>query len=193
MDRQQVREWEAQCIEEQPPACTATCPIHVDVRSMIECVRKAAFADGFAILARSVPFPGIISRICDHPCESACKRGEAGDVVRIRALEQACTDYGYKSASPSVPSQSTKEKRIAVVGGGLSGFTAAVHLAVKGYPVVVFEAKARLLERLLSFDQSVLPQSTIFADLAVLAKLGIEVRSNTWISSGRCHSLTEEF
>jgi glutamate synthase (NADPH/NADH) small chain len=191
MDRQQVRDWEARCIQEQPPACTAACPVHVDVRKMIECVRKGDFADGFAVLARSIPFPGIISRICDHPCEAACKRGEAGDVIKIRALEQACTDYAYKSAAPTT--LSTKGKQIAVVGGGLSGLTAAVDLAVKGYDIVVFEARARLLERLLKFDHDVLPQSVVFADLAVLQKLGVQIRSNSWIGSGQCHSLTEEF
>jgi Fe-S oxidoreductase len=158
---------------------------------MMECVRQGDLASGFETLARSIPFPGIISRICDHPCEAACKRGERGDVVGIRRLEQACTDFAYKPAVPSVLSR--KQTRVAVVGAGLSGLTAAVDLAVKGYEVVVFEAKARLLERLLNFDPKALPPSVIFADLTVLGTLGVEIRSNHWISSGRCHSLTEEF
>jgi len=86
-----------------------------------------------------------------------------------------------------------KDQRVAVVGAGLSGLTAAVDLAVKGYAVVVFEAKARLLDRLLDFNECILPHSVIFADLAVLAKLEIEIRSNCWIGSGRCHGLTEEY
>ena len=191
MDRQRVREWEARCIQEQPPACTATCPIHVDVRKMVECVREGAFADGFSTLARSVPFPGIISRICDHPCEPACKRGEAGDVVKIRALEQSCTDYAYRPPAPAVLPK--KEKRVAVVGGGLSGLTVAVELAIKGYDVVVFEAKARLLERLFAFDETILPRSVIFADLALLTTLGIEIRSKAWVSSGLCNELADSF
>ena len=158
---------------------------------MIGCVRKGDFAGGFAVLARSIPFPGIISRICDHPCEAACRRSEAGDVVKIRALEQACTGYAYKSTAPLVFSK--KQTRVAVVGAGLSGLTAAVELAIKGYEVVVFEAGTRLLERLLNFDRNVLPQSVVFADLTVLGKLGIEIRIDSWIGSGRCHLLTEEF
>src|SRR5260221_13767970 len=117
MDRQRVREWETRCIQEQPPACTASCPVHVDVRSMLECVRKRDFAGGFSLLARWIPFPGIISRICDRPCEAACKRGEVGEVLRIRALEQACTDYAYKSSLP--PTLPKKDKRVAIVGAGL--------------------------------------------------------------------------
>ncbi|HVN20739.1 MAG TPA: heterodisulfide reductase-related iron-sulfur binding cluster [Dongiaceae bacterium] len=191
MDGQQVRAWEAQCIQEQPPACTATCPVQVDVRQLSDCVRRGDFASGFAVLARSVPFPGIISRICDHPCEPACKLRDIGDPLKIRELEQACTDYGYSLIAPAMlPS---REKRVAIVGGGLSGLTAAVELAIKGYAVVVFEAKPRLLDRILNLKKEVLPHSVAFADLALLPKLGIEIRTATWVSSAQCHALTEDF
>ena len=191
MDGQRVREWEARCIQEQAPACTATCPIHVDVRRLADSIRAGNFAAGFVVLARSVPFPGIISRICDHPCESACRRGEAGEVVAIGALERAATQYAY---SPVVPAKlPATGKRVAIVGAGLSGLTAAVDLAVKGHAVVVFDAKARLLDRLFRFDETILPRSVIFADLTLLTTLGVEIHSNTWVSSGHCHTLTEEF
>jgi len=191
MDGQRVRAWEAQCIQEQLPACTATCPVHVDVRSLADSVRRGDFASGFAVLARTVAFPGIISRICDHPCEPACKLRDIGDVLSIRALEQACTEYAY---TPLAPAQlPAREKRVAVVGGGLSGLTAAAELAMKGYAVVVFEAKGRLLDRLFKLDEKILPRSLILADLALLTKLGIEIRTRTWVSSGQCHALTEDF
>ena len=67
MDRQRVRDRENQCIQEQPPTCTATCPIHVDARGMIASIRKKDFSAAFAILNRFVPYPRIISRICEHP------------------------------------------------------------------------------------------------------------------------------
>jgi len=191
MDGQQVRAWEAQCIQEQPPACTATCPVHVDVRSLANCIRRGDFASGFAVLAGSVPLPGIISRICDHPCEPACKLRDIGDALSIRALEQACTDYAYSPLAPAM--LPTQQKRVAIVGGGISGLTAGIELAKKGYAVVVFEAKARLLDRLFNLDEKILPRSLILADLALLTKLGIEIRTRTWISSGHCHSLAEDF
>lgn len=191
MDRQRVREWEAQCIQEQPPACTSTCPVHVDVRGVVESVRKEDFASGFSLLSRSVPFPGILSHICDHPCESACKRGEAGDAIAIRALEQACSDFAYKAPEPSIlPS---RDQRVAIIGAGLSGLTAAVELAIKGYRVVVFEAKARVLERIFALDEGVVPRSVILADLAILERVGIEIRSKAWVSSGLCSELADDF
>ena len=191
MDRQRVREWEAQCIQEQPPACTTTCPVHVDVRGMVESVRKGDFAGGFSLLSRTIPFPGILSRICDHPCESACKRGEAGDAIAVRALEQACSDYAYQALGPSLlPS---RDQRVAIIGAGLSGLTAAVELAIKGYRVVVFEAKARVLERIFAFDEKDVPRSVILADLAILEKARVEIRSKAWVSSGLCSELADDF
>ena len=98
MDRQRVRDRENQCIQEQPPTCTAACPIHVDARGMIECIRKQDFSAAFAIFNRFVPFPRIISRICDHPCEAECLRHELGGAIRINALERACVEYSTKQA-----------------------------------------------------------------------------------------------
>lgn len=197
MDREQVRAWENKCIEEQPPACTTICPIHVDARGMMERVCKGDFAGGFSILARFVPFPGIIGKTCDHPCESACKRAEAGDAVRIGALERACVDYGYKPTAVATFPVRKRAERVAVVGGGLSGLTVAVDLAVKGYIVVVFESKKQLLGRIREFDEQVIAPGLIDADLAVLNHGGIEIRYGTTVGNGgegpTLQSLTEEF
>ena len=67
MDGQRVKEWEARCIEEQPPACTTACPLRVDVRGMLAKMKTGDFAGACALYARVIPFPAILSRICDHP------------------------------------------------------------------------------------------------------------------------------
>jgi NADPH-dependent glutamate synthase beta subunit-like oxidoreductase len=162
-----------QCTQEQPPACTATCPVHVDARAMVECVRKGDLSGGLTLFANTIPFPRIISRTCDRPCESACKRLEAGEGIRINALERACVDLA--DTRPSLPrSLPRKEKRVAVVGAGLSGLTAAVDLAKKGYQVVVFEASARPGGRAGALQE--LSREALDADFEVLGHLGIEVR-----------------
>jgi NADPH-dependent glutamate synthase beta subunit-like oxidoreductase len=178
MDRQRVRDRENQCIQEQPPTCTAACPIHVDARGMIECMTRQDFSGAFAIFNRFVPFPRIISRICDHPCEDHCLRHDFGGDIRINALERAAVDYSTKK--PACATYSAKKStRIAVIGGGLSGLTAAYDLITKGHQVVLFEATGRLGGKLRELGEDRLPQPLIDEDLAALESLPVEIRLHT--------------
>jgi len=177
MDREQVRRWEAQCIQEQPPACTASCPVHVDARKLAECVTRGDFQGGLATLANAVPLPLILAHICDHPCQAHCKRAEAGDAIEIGLLERACAEHG--APAPLMRAQQSRNQRVAIVGGGLSGVSAAIGLAGRGYTVTVFEAQPRLLNRLRSLDERVLPARVIDADLSSLEQLGVVVRCET--------------
>ena len=178
MDGEQVRSWEARCIEEQPPACNATCPVHVDARGMIELMAKGDFEAAFGLFARVIPFPAIISRICDHPCEAACRRADAGGAIRIHELERVCVSCGYE-ALPFKPLRARDRKKVAVVGAGLSGLTAAMDLAQKGHEVTIFEAQTWVLDRLTRYDREVLPPSVLAADLARLHASTIELRLGT--------------
>jgi NADPH-dependent glutamate synthase beta subunit-like oxidoreductase len=180
MDGQQVKDWEYHCIEESPPACTAACPVHVDVRGMMELVRKGDFKAAHTLFSRIVPFSGIIGRICDHPCERACKRSEAGDAIRIHELERTCVSSGF-DAIPFRVNKQLARKRIAIVGAGLSGLTVAAELTIKGHAVVVFEDKPAALNRLRSYDANVLPETAIDADLARFDGTGLELRLNETI------------
>ncbi|MDR3439966.1 pyridine nucleotide-disulfide oxidoreductase/dicluster-binding protein [Telmatospirillum sp.] len=195
MERQRVQELEAQCIEEQPPACTAGCPIHLDVRGMMDHLRKGDFASGFGIVARFLPFPSIVSRICDHPCELVCKRAEAGEPLRINDAERACVDHGFKASALPRPQRAQRKRRIAIVGAGLSGLTAAVDLGMKGYETVVFEAKPEVLGRIRDWKRPPLPASLIETDLEVLKTVGIVVRANTSVGDDEVTiaSLVDDF
>ena len=75
MEQDTLREWEHKCIQEEPPECTAACPIHVDARLFVKEMGRGDREAAFKVLARTMPFPGILARICDHPCELKCKRG----------------------------------------------------------------------------------------------------------------------
>jgi Fe-S oxidoreductase len=180
MDREQVRRWEGQCIEEQAPACTATCPLHVDARGLAVAVAAGDFRKGLALLAASVPLPRILAHVCDHPCQSKCRRTDAGDAIAIGLLERACAEFGGEA--PALRAQSHNHKRVAIAGGGLSGVSAALRLAQRGYAVTLFEARPRLLERMRSQPEAALPASAIDADLTVLAKLGVTVHCDALIS-----------
>ena len=94
MDQQELRALEAQCIQECAPPCTAACLIHVDVRAVSAEVSRGDFAAALKILKKTLPFPGIIGRLCDQPCQTVCQRGATGGAIAIAALERACADLG---------------------------------------------------------------------------------------------------
>jgi Fe-S oxidoreductase len=182
MDREWVRQREALCIEEQPPACTSACPAHVDAREIAERVRRGDLQGGAAILARFVPFPRIIAHVCDRPCEPACVRARLDEPVQIHALELACVEGA--ASLPGFRRPAPLRHRVAVVGAGLSGMTAAVELARKGYQVVVFEATDRPGGRLLALPEGRLPAAALAADLRALELLGVEVRCGGAVAAG---------
>lgn len=174
MDQKQLRSREAQCIQENPPGCTAGCPVHVDVRGMLDAVRKQDYTAGFALFHRMVPFPGIISRVCDQPCRRYCKRGELDEAISIRALEQICVDYNQTiTKTPSLP---VKKPQVAVVGAGLSGLTAAMELARKGYEAVVFEAAGQPGGRLRTIPENRLPRQVLDRDFELLASYAVKLQ-----------------
>ncbi len=180
MEQDELRKLEEQCIQEQPPACAAACPVHVDVRAMMAAAARGSFAEAAKILRKSVPFPGIISRVCDQPCRAVCKRKEAGAPLSVAAIERSCLDHATGlTVKPTVlPS---KQKRVGIVGGGLSGLTAAFDLACKGYTVEVFESAPHLGGSLRFVPEESLPREVIEGDLEILSKVGVQIHLSTTV------------
>ncbi len=174
MSQKGLRELEAQCIQEEAPPCQATCPLHVDVRGMLAAIGQDDFAAARAIYLKSVPFPGIVSRVCDEPCRGACTRGQVGEAIAIRALEQACMPVDASRAP--LKKLPPRGKRVAVVGGGLSGLTAVYDLSRKGYTLTLFESTDHLGGHLWELPEAILPRELIEQDVTVLAELGVEIR-----------------
>lgn len=191
MEQRELRALENQCIQECAPACTAACPLHVDVRAVLLEMARGDFAAALKALRKTLPFPGIIGRICTHPCQAVCKRGEAGDVLAIAALERACADFGGAAEKPRILPR--RNARVAIVGGGLSGLTAAYDLARKGYPVVIFDADERLGGSLWDVPERDLPRDVLDAEVAQVVALGIEVRLNTRVGENDLAALRREF
>ena len=182
MDQQELRALEQQCIQECAPPCAASCPIHVDVRGVLAAFGAGDDDTALRTLRRALPFPGIIGRICEQPCRATCFRGRVGDPIEIAALERACVDYAVVTTERVRPLPK-RTQRVAVVGGGLSGLTAAHDLARKGYRVTVFEALHPLGGRLWSYPEEHLPHALIVHDLRVIEELGVEVRLDSAVDS----------
>ncbi len=194
MDQDELHRLEAQCIQEQPPACAAACPIHVDARGMIAEAAKGSFDAAAKIFRKTAPFPGIVSRVCDQPCQGACRRGEAGGAISIRAIERACVEAAAP-ARGGVLAAPRKDKRVAVVGGGLCGLTAAFDLGKKGWSVVVFEKRDRIGGSLWNFAEGELPREVMAADFKALEAVGVAIRAGVAVegSEAALSALRAEF
>ena len=92
LDQKSLRALEALCIQEEAPPCQAGCPVHVDVRTMLGKLAAGDAAGASQVLQKSVPFPGIISRVCDEPCRLPCTPGKIVDPTSIRALVRSALE-----------------------------------------------------------------------------------------------------
>lgn len=136
MKRARLQEFEYKCIQEEPPWCTAACPLHLDGRALCRAVGEGKFDEGRKIIERTLPLPGVLGRICDAPCKVSCKRREGGGSIELGGLERACLDEGPLRRRPLLIPKSGSS--VAVAGCGISSLSAASDGAKKGYLVTVF-------------------------------------------------------
>lgn len=182
MEQSRLKALEEQCIQECAPPCTACCPVHVNVRQMVLAISKGNFEEGYSIFSKSTPFPEIIARTCSQPCKMDCNRKSKGGAIQIAELELACIKYGAQT-NPVKNRLPEKNAHVAVVGGGLSGLTAALELARKGYRISLFEKERRLGGRLRDFPTEILPQETIERETCLDSQFGIEIHIGTTINT----------
>jgi Fe-S oxidoreductase len=173
MDINEIAKLKDKCIQEEPPYCSAACPVHVDVRLLMKSIRQGDYDRAYKAYARKVLFPGIISRVCDEPCKRSCIRNKLDDPLSMRLLERAVVDHA-ESKDPGVYAAPRKNRRVSVVGGGLTGMCCALDLARKGYSVSLHEKSGQLAGRLRGIDSSVLPPEVIDEEVRRLEDEGVE-------------------
>lgn len=179
------------CIADVPAACISHCPIHVDVNNMANEIMKKNFKKAYKILAKKMPFPKVICRICDHVCEDVCVRKELGGSISIRQLEKSAVDFGIsKSRIFPIPKNSNT---VAVIGAGISGLTAAMELDKKGYGVTIYEKENKLGGRMRSYPKETLPDSIIEEELKVINNGVIQVKLNSELTLDQIYGLSEEY
>lgn len=159
---------ESRCIAENPPACSATCPFHVDVKAFLEEIKKGNFERAFRQLEKKVPMVNILCRICDHPCEKACIRSGFGGAISISLLER--TVVNAVSMQKKDMDVAQNGFRVAVAGAGISGLTAAAELLKKGFEVHLFEKEEKIGGRLLNIDENILPAAVLAEELIYLER-----------------------
>jgi glutamate synthase (NADPH/NADH) small chain len=183
MEQSRLHELEDQCIQDCPPPCVSLCPVHVDIRQLCTMVVQGDFVTASKVFRKSVPFPEIIARTCDQPCQVNCNRDTLGGAIRVAELERACVEFAEDNPS-SVTVLPRKNAHIAIIGGGLSGLTAAYDLSRKGYHVSLFEAQSRLGGRLWNLSQEQLPPDTITRETSLISHTWVDIHMNERADAG---------
>ncbi|MEJ2412794.1 MAG: FAD-dependent oxidoreductase, partial [Anaerolineales bacterium] len=161
--------------------CRDACPASQRAQGYIALIREGRWDDAFRVIKMDNPFPGICGRICNHRCETSCNRGKFDEPINIRALKRFVTDKIYEQPrQPVDPIEVVyPEDRVAIIGAGPSGLTAAQDLALNGYPVTVFEAMPVAGGMLrLGVPEYRLPTEIIEREVQDIVDLGVDLQLN---------------
>ncbi|MDH5482475.1 MAG: FAD-dependent oxidoreductase [Candidatus Bathyarchaeota archaeon] len=166
-------------VKRQLPPCRTACPAHVNVQGYVSLIQKGKFRDAVEIIRKDMPFPAICGRVCFSPCEDACARTNVDQAVAIRALKRLVADIEREQGrvkSKPVPNKSNE--KVAIIGAGPAGLTAAYELAKLGYPVTVFERMSELggMMRYCIPDFR-LEKFVVANEIAYIKDLGVEIKT----------------
>ncbi len=167
----------------QTVPCITLCPAHVDVPGYVALINKEDYAGAVNLIRDRNPFPTACAMICEHPCEKKCRRTIVDDAINIRGLKKYAVDQvAADTVKTPAPNVSTG-KKVAIVGGGPSGLTAAYFLALMGHKAVVFEEHEKLGGMLrYGIPEYRLPKKRLDEDINAILNAGdIEIRTNTKI------------
>jgi len=158
--------------------CQNTCPIEMDIPAYIALIRAERFEDAYKVLLRTNPFPSVCGRVCDHKCQSKCRRGKMDEPIAIKFLKRFIADNAPRPELEPVPA--TRKEKIAVIGAGPAGLTAARDLALRGYKVTIFEELSTPGGMLRwAIPAYRLPRNILDREIDDIRSLGVEIKCNT--------------
>ena len=165
----------------ETPPCKTTCPIHMDVQGYLALIATGKFKEAYELIRRTNPLPSVLGRVCYHPCEQACKRGHVDQPLSICSLKRFASDQ-YDIGSLPVPQITKSGKRVAIIGAGPAGLTAAHDLALAGHQATIFEALPEPGGMVrVGIPEYRMPRDILSKDIQYIQKLGVEIVSNTRI------------
>ena len=167
---------------DQPVPCVALCPAGVDIPGYIALTAEGRYADAVRLIRKDNPFPTACALVCEHPCESRCRRNMLDNSINIRGIKRVAVDMAGYVPAPVCPTSTGK--RIAIIGGGPSGLSAAYYLQLMGHQTTVFEKRKKLGGMLLYGIPSYrLPRERLQDDINVILETGVEVRLETSVGN----------
>ena len=165
------------CSIAQPVPCVALCPAGVDIPGYISLVSEGRNADAVRLIRKDNPFPGACGLICEHPCEVRCRRNIIDDSINIRGIKRYAVEHAGDVPAPE--SAAKTGKKVAVIGGGPSGLSAAYYLQLMGHQAVVYEKRDKLGGMLrYGIPSYRLPREELEKDINVILSTGVEVHTN---------------
>jgi NADPH-dependent glutamate synthase beta subunit-like oxidoreductase len=164
------------------PPCKAACPAGLDIRSYIDLAAQGQYEKALSVIEEKIPLPATVGRVCPHPCEAKCNRIDLDESIAINGLKRfivgaVATRRGWKKV---IPPARTKEEKVAIIGAGPAGLTAAFNLVQFGYGVTIFEALSVPGGMLtVGIPEYRLPRDVVRSEIEDIEKSGVEIRLNS--------------
>jgi formate dehydrogenase beta subunit len=165
--------------------CRYTCPAEIDIPRYIRLIREKKYSEATAVIREKVPFPKVLGYVCNHPCEAVCRRGEVNEAILIKELkrfaaERDDTKLWVKNSHRAEPTG----KRVAIVGSGPAGLTAAYYLSKLGHGVTVFEAlplPGGMMR--IGIPEYRVPRDVLEEEIREIESMGVEIRTSSKVDS----------
>jgi len=187
-------EYEAHIIDKKCPAavcqalfrvpCQHTCPVELDIPGYISLIKEGKFVEAYCLIKQRNPLPAVCGRVCHHPCEFKCNRTQIDEPIAIRELRRFVADYAFNLGVKYAPKiKARKEEKVAIIGAGPAGLSAAWDLALEGYQVTIFEALPVAGGMLaVAIPEYRLPKDILSHEVQEIENLGVDIRLNTPVS-----------
>ncbi|MFH1153554.1 MAG: FAD-dependent oxidoreductase [Pseudomonadota bacterium] len=159
--------------------CRLACPAGLNVQGYVQLVKQGRYQQALEIIMEQLPLPGVLGRICPHGCEDVCRRCQVDEPVAIRDLKRVAAD-NFDPRKIPIYCLDPMDKKVAIIGSGPAGLSAAYHLAKKGVPSTIFEALPKTGGMLrVGIPEHRLPRDVLDRDIEIITNLGVEIRLNT--------------
>jgi len=172
--------------ENKVPPCNEGCPAGQDIEGALVLIGKGRYLEAWDLFKEENPFPAVCGRVCYHPCESSCNRGDFDEPLSINALERFMADMASKHGrKPSLKRREKRPEKVAIIGSGPAGLTCAYHLVRLGYGVTVYEALPVLGGMLrVGIPEYRLPKKVLGQEIDQVLELGVKVEVNARLGNG---------